>query len=274
MADARRATLRPYRMVRCFRLTTILLIAALLVACRSGGPRAAIDPILASCIPPGTVAVAGVDLEALRKSPAFPKLPAAAVSILDPLKNASYALTAWNGKDLLFVARGDFHEVPAGSTLLDSHLALSGSPEMLQAATAQHKLATTGEPELLAHAESVAGGKTVWVVARGNANLPLAGNASNINRFLHYTDYTAFTAEIGDRTMIEATGYCRRPDAAARFEESLRAFLSLAAMGYARQPEIAALLKSAEVQREGTVVHGTLSAPTDEALRLLLGAAR
>ena len=47
---------------------------AILAACRTPAPPAAIDPVLSARVPAVTVALAGIDLDRLRTSPLFAKL--------------------------------------------------------------------------------------------------------------------------------------------------------------------------------------------------------
>src|ERR1039457_4193817 len=112
-------------------------LVALWGTCRTAGPRQTVDAAWTACVPQDTLALAGVNLEQLRASALWQKLPPGAAAFLEPLRNASYLLLAYNGKDVLAIARGAFHEVPAGAVLLTKDLAVSGSPQAIRAATAQ-----------------------------------------------------------------------------------------------------------------------------------------
>src|ERR1035441_1618083 len=79
---------------------------AMLASCRTPGPPAAIDPALSARVPTATVALAGVDLDRLRASPLYAKLPPAALGFLAPFGHARYALIASTGVELLTIARG------------------------------------------------------------------------------------------------------------------------------------------------------------------------
>lgn len=220
-----------------------------------------IDPALASSVPPGASAVAGLDLVRLRSTPFFARLP-----ILEQLRDASYVLAVLTPNDLLVIARGDFRQPPAGATLLNPHLALAGSSSAIAAATAQHSTGATGAPDLLERATP----DPIWIAARGSANLPVTGNAANLNRFLHYTDYTVLTAAIGDQAAVRVTATARTAEAATHFEESLRAWVSLAGVAAARrQPELAAMFQSVQVRREGAIVYTSLTAGMDALAKLL-----
>src|ERR1035437_3881798 len=109
--------------------TAAAALIALWVSCRTAGPRQAVDAALTACVPPDTLALAGVNLEQLRASAIYQKLPPGAAAFLGPLRNASYLLLAYNGKGVLAIARGAFREAPPGAVLLAKDLAVSGSPK-------------------------------------------------------------------------------------------------------------------------------------------------
>src|ERR1019366_2117327 len=103
---------------------------AILAACRTSAPPAAIDPALSARVPEAPVALAGVDLDRLRASPLYAKLPPAARAFLEPFGNAHRVLIASTGVELLTIARG----VVPGATQIAPDLALSGAPHLISAA--------------------------------------------------------------------------------------------------------------------------------------------
>jgi hypothetical protein len=224
---------------------------------------------MASSIPADTLLLAGLDLDALRASPLYPKLPPAVRALAEPLRDAGYLLLASNGKDLLSIARGRFREAPPGATLVAPGLVAAGPSDSVRAAIAQHKTGRAGAPDLLIRAASLADGKQIWMVARGGVPLPVAGNAANLNRLLRDTEYTTIAARIDSRIEIEATSVGRTAEAGREFEESLRAILSLTAAANARQPDLVALIHSIRISRDDRTVRVTLSAGPDAAASLL-----
>lgn len=233
--------------------------AAITVSCRPA-TAPAIDPGLASCVTSTAVATAGLDLDRLRASPLYPKLTPVVGMAIEPLRNASQLLVTWDGKSFVFVARGKFREAPAGATLIDSTLAISGEAEAVRSAIAQHKTGTTGAPDLLGHAAAVAGSGEIWAAVRGRVTLPLTGNAANLNRLLRLVDYATFMAKLGSRIDLDLTGASRTADEGQRLEETLRAIVSLAG---AASPRLEPVLRSVQVRREGPIVHVTLSTDAD-----------
>ena len=258
-------------MVNCAHLarSAALMALAAAISCRSIDAPAGVRRDMASSIPADTLLLAGLNLDDLRASPLYPKLPPAARALAEPLRDAGYLLLASNGKDLLTIARGRFREAPPGATLVAPGLAVAGTPGSVRAAIAQHQTGRDGAPDLLARAASVAGGKPIWVVARGGVPLPVTGNAANLNRLLRNMEYAAIAARIGSRIEIEATAAGRTAEAGREFEENLRAILSLTAAASARQPDLVALIHAITIRREARTVRVTLSAGTEAVDQLL-----
>ena len=236
------------------------LALAILAACRTPAPPAAIDPALSARVPAATVALAGVDLDRLRTSPLYAKLPPAALAFLQPFDHAHQVLIASTGVELLAIARG----VVPGATQIAPDLALSGAPDLIAAATAAHPPAA-----ILAPAESVAPNSPLWLAVRGGIALPLEGNLANVNNLLRDTDYVTLAVQPGDPAELDLIAQCPTPAAALRFEQSFRAIVSLAAAANARQPAIAGPLQSIRIRRDDRVVRASLSAPLDALARLL-----
>jgi hypothetical protein len=230
--------------------------------------RRAIDIRLAACIPPDAALVAGVDLDALRASPLYPKIPPAAKAFAAQLGGVSSTLVAYNGKELLVAVHGNFKAPPAGAASLAPDLALIGSPEQMAAATAQYKSGRTGAPALLAQAESLAAGAQLWIVARGDARLPLAGNAANLARILRKAEFVTLTARTSAGLVLELRAIAPDSNAASAIEETLRADLTLAAAAEAKRADVAAALRAARVTRTDREVRVTLAVNDDVAGRL------
>lgn len=239
------------------------------IDCHKNPPKeqTAIDPALARCVPADAVLVAGIDLAALRNSPLYRKL--AASPFAAQLEGVSFALVAYNGKELLIAGRGDFHSPPAGALMLQPNLAVYGSPEEVALAKAQFKSKRVGAPKLLAKAEAVAPGTQVWIAARGSAPLPLSGNAANLTAILRKADFLTLTAQTGSGIVLELRASAPSDSAARAIEETLRADFTLAAAGESKQPELAAALRSVQVSRMDRDVRVTLAANDEIAARLM-----
>jgi hypothetical protein len=236
------------------------LALAILAACRTPAPPAAIDPTLSARVPAAAVALLGADLDHLRISPLYAKLPSAAIAFLRPFEHARQVLVASTGVELLAIARG----VVPGATQIAPDLALSGAPNLIAAATAEHPPAA-----ILTPAESVAPTRPLWLAVRGGIALPLEGNLANVNNLLRDTQYVTLAVQPGDPAEFDLVAQCPTPDAALHFEQSFRAIVSLTAAANARQPAIAGPLQSIRIRREDRVVRASLSAPVDALAKLL-----
>lgn len=245
------------------------LIALVLgsAACRPALPPSALDPELAACVPSDTVALAGVHLAVLRQNPVFQQLASGWATLLEPLRQASEVLVAYNGREILVIARGHFPTAPAGTRLLTPRLALAGSDAAVRAAMTQHASGQSGAPALTAFAEGVAA-QPVWAVVSGGAPLPLRGNLANLNRLLAFTEHASVTAELNSVIGLHATGVCRTAERAQQLEETLRALVSLAS-SMVRDRDLEAVIGAVEVRRNGATVQADVSAAPNAVEKLL-----
>ncbi len=220
-----------------------------------------------SCVPPNTVALAGVHLDRVRGTNAYRSLPAGWKAALAPLEDSGDLLLAYDGRDLLVIARGHFAAAPAGATLLSPELALAGSPEAVRAAARQRATGKPGAPALVARAAAVEN-RAIWAVVRGAVPLPLPGNFENLNRLLRSSEYTTFAVDANSGIEVEAAASCASAEAARRLEETLRAMMTLSA-GTVRDRDLAALIHSARLRRDDSTVHVALSATAASLEKLL-----
>jgi hypothetical protein len=253
-------------MVNCAHFTgsaALVALAAAAVSCGSVNAPAGVGRDMATYIPADTLLLAGLNLDEVRASPLYPKVPPAVRALAEPLRDAGYLLLASNGKGIAAIARGRFRETPPGATLAAPGLVVGGSPDSVRAALAQHKTGRNGAPDLLARAASIADGKQMWMVARGGIPFPVVGNAANLNRLLRDTEYTAISLRIGSGIEIEATTVGRTAEAGREFEENLRAILTLAAAADARQPDLVTLIRSIQIRRDDATVRLSFSGGPD-----------
>jgi hypothetical protein len=223
---------------------------------------------MASCVPPDTVLLAGLNVAEIRSSPLRDKLPLVE-PFLDPYRETTQLLLAFDGQDLLTIARGPFRTAPPSGTLVERSLAVSGPTAAVRAAIARRQRGSGAPARLVAFARSVAPGRPIWIVARGGVTLPLTGNAANLNRLLRDSEFAAVTAALGPRIRVEAIAIGRTPEAARDVEETLRAILVMMTMAEKRGSGAAALLGAIEIGRQDRTVHAGVSA-TPEALGNLL----
>lgn len=212
--------------------------------------------------------LAGVDADALRKSPLYAKSAGMAGAFSEQLASVSSALIASDGKELLIAARGKFASKPAGAIALKPDLVLFGSGAMMRVGAAQFNTGHTGTPDLVAQADSIAGGAQIWAVARGNAPLPFSGNAANLAAILRKANFVTLTARTNAGLALELRASAPDVNAARDIEETLRADVTLGAAGEARRPDIAAALRSIQVTRVDREVRLALSVSNETAEKL------
>jgi len=148
-------------------------------------------------------------------------------------------------------------------------LTVSGSAEMIRAAAAQYRTGKTGSPGLVDYAAKTVGHSPVWVAARGGVALPVSGNARNLNRLFRNLEYVALTVDLTSALDVHIHAAGRSEQAAREFEENLRGFLSLASAAESRRPDIAKLLDSVQIRRQGASAEASLSIPVGSLESLL-----
>lgn len=233
------------------RALPILLVvfAIAMLSCRTEGPAPHfLDAELIAHIPPGTIVLAGIDLDKLRTTSLAPLLPPITAK-------ASYALGTYNGRDSLVLLHGHFREAPPGTTLISNTLAVFG-----KSAGGAEEAPT----RLLDVAERVAPTGPVWLVSRGGVTLPLAGNAANINQVLRLADFVTAVAHVGPSIQIDAVAECANTANSTHLEENLRAIRTFLEAANQRSP-----LKSLEIRRDETTVHATFTTTPDLLQKLL-----
>ena len=236
------------------RLRQLLpLAAALTLSCRTTPP----DP-LDSCVPADTIVLAGADLNQLRHSPVYSKLP------VTPAEGASKMLLAFNGKELLIIAQGPFRAAPAGWTLVEPGLAVTGSDAQIHAAVATHADRRATKPAVLSQAARIPANKPVWIVTQGGIALPLSGNGENLNPLLAKSQYAWLTLTLTPQVEIDATFAGATDDAAAGIEKTLRGFLELAKMGEKRDAEARSILDSVRIERDKANVRASVSVSPEQ----------
>jgi len=248
----------------------IALLALAAASCRPGGPPPPIPREMTACVPPNAVLIAGARLDTIRASPIYAHLPVMVQEFLQPLKDATEVLATFDGGGILLIARGHFREATPAATLVPPDLMLSGPPALIEAARTRLRSRAPVQTDLLAQASAVASGHAAWIATRGGVPLPLTGDAENLTHLLRIANFATVGLRLeSTATAIDFDAQCATPDSASNLEETLRAFLSLSAVGLRRQPDLAEALRSAQVRREGATVHASISASPEAITRLL-----
>jgi hypothetical protein len=109
---------------------------------------------------------------------------------------------------------------------------------------------------------------------RGGRALPLSGNLANLNVLFEDADFASAAIDLGEQATLRFVARGRTSESAARLEERLRGFLSLATAAETRRPEVARLLGAVQIARNGREVTASLSASPEIVAKLLAGLAR
>jgi len=257
-----------------FLFASVLLAWGAGSACRREGPPPVVDTGMASCITGDTVALAAADLDRLRASPFVNGMGGATRELLAQYSKASKLLVGWNTHDLLIVLRGSFAAPPAGARRVGPGLAVSGAPERILFAVAQHQSGHTGALDLIEYGSAIGGSSTLWLAVRGGRMLPLSGNVANLNHLLEDSDFAGAALDLGENATLRFGARGKTEESAQTLEERLRGFLTLAGEAEIHRPELARLFGTAQIERSGRAVSATLSAPPDLLAKLLSDLAR
>jgi len=239
------------------RVKRMAVLAAAACGTIGCGPRA-VSPDMTACVPAGTIALAGMDLDRIRAAPRYARLPAAALAPLEAYRSAHRLLAAWSGTNLMIVLRG----TAAGAAAMAKDIEVIGPEDAIRAARAQYQSGKSGAPGLVDAAKTVASSQ-VWAVAKGGIALPVEGNARNLNRLFRGLEYAALAMDLDSGVDVRVIAVGRTEQGARDFEQSLRALLSLAAAAESRNAEVEKLLGSAQVERSGVKATARLQVGTD-----------
>jgi hypothetical protein len=240
-------------------------VLAALVVLAGCGQRATGDSILEGAIPVDAVIVADANLDRLRGTPLWGAVPA---GLAEPFGQASRVMAASAQDEWLVLARGNFAQPPAGGRWLAPGVAAAGSDRLTAEAERQWRSARVARP-LIEFAVAHADGSALWIAARGGVDLPLSGNYANLNRLLADVEFACVAVHLDGACRFELRAESRSEAAAQRFEQTLRAMLSLAAMAEARHAELAEALNGAVVRRDGRKVDADLSGSMETVAKLL-----
>lgn len=252
-----------------------------------------IDPALASLVPPGAVVLAGVRMDAVRKTGVWQKLalPRGEEALerfrrqtgLDPRQDLWELLAVSDGRDALVMARGKFTptgglepriEIPnarrvpykglmligsedASVVFTNSSTAVAGPAAALRA-WIDHRGGFTGIPEALAaRLKAVPPASQIWAVASAPPPLPvpLSGNLANIRKIFDSIRGGWLAVDLSAGLDAEARGECSSEPEARRLHDALRGLLGLGRLSTPdNQPDLLRAYDRVEVALEGAEV--------------------
>jgi hypothetical protein len=243
------------------RIGFLLFFCALLAGC--GGSltrRGPLDPGLAAFIPPDSVALVGVRVDQVRKTSIYRKLGAGKrVPRFDDFRveDVHELLLASDGKNVLAIARGDFHPNPS-FTLADNKTALAGPEAMVRAAISRYKSGAHDAPrDLMARAQGLPADTQIWAVVSGwrgidPEQLRAMGNAANVDRLMRSVEGANLTVDLRAGVHATLSGDCRTEADAGSLADSLRGLASLARIGLTHnQPDLVPVFDGIQVRQEG-----------------------
>jgi hypothetical protein len=246
--------------------STLLLLAACSKKNTPGSfAHASLPPSLAKFVTADALAVAEVELAALRATPLFERHRDELGSLAPD--GISELVLVWDGNRLLILQK-DHH----------GDIRLSGS---LEAVARARQTASNGSgklsQELAAPLHELPGSAQVWAVTRG---LPLQGvplpseYASLLANFRGYLQTTGIALQTDSAIHLLGRVDCVSERGSRRVYDALRAGLAFARLANQRKDAFAAsLCERFHVDREGTTVHITADFPapiSDELLRRAL----
>jgi hypothetical protein len=247
------------------RLLSVCVIAALSCACgTTKSTSAQIDRAMEAMVPADTVVLAGVKMEALRKTDVWRKIIAeqkvtqlddlAKDTGLDPRRDLNELLIASNGKSAVMMARGTFPDTAALEAKLEKSgarrtsykswtlvgndqgvvvflkpgLVVAGQPDAVRAALDQQKLPPARA--LLDKVATIPAENQVWAIATGGFSplpIPDSGNLSNLNRIFGSMENTTLTLDLRFGVTLAASGICSTDQDAKRLNDALRGLIGI-----------------------------------------------
>jgi hypothetical protein len=250
-------------------LLAVVLIAVLIGACaKPGATGVSIDSAFRSLIPPDTKALAAADIDKLKASALYqrhqsqlnlPLLDAMSERIgLDPRRDISSLLIAWNGKDAVAMARGGFNlgalqsKLPSlgarpmryksytlfgegrdAVTFFKHGIAVAGPAATLRSEIDLQSNGGGAVPsELQQRLDAIPKGDPIWAVSHGGIALPDTAMRSDIQSALsNIVDYiSAANLGLGFDTGAHLTAdiVCVSNEGAQRVHDAVRGGIGLA----------------------------------------------
>ena len=285
----------------------ILAVALVLTACRqqtnTGSLR--IDPTLASLVPDDTLFLMGADVEAIRNTSVYQKhigiieLPRlnefTRQTGVDPRKDLAEVLSMSNGKNGIFMARGDFNvrdlearldkqggrrfaykglnffgDERNAITFLNSKIALAGSTGALKSIVDNRSNGRRGLPAPLAdRLRSVPAGSQIWVAFIGGAQgldvtVPENSNLAAVIRLLRGIESAALGMDIRNGFDLSGDATCKTEDNAKQLRLALKAVIGLGRLSTPdNQPDLLKVYDAIQVDQNQTKVVVTAHIPPE-----------
>jgi hypothetical protein len=252
-----------------YLLTGFLLAAAFLGGCmKPGESGVSVNPAFRPLVPKDAKALASIDLDSLKQAGVYkrhqdllnlPLLDGMSERIgVDPRRDISNLLVAWNGRDAVAFAKGGFDVsaleaklVSLGArpvryrnyTLFDQdrealaflkrRVAIAGPGQAVRSEIDLEKNGGGGVPdELQSRLAVVPKGDQIWAVSRGGipfADVPMRSDIeSALSNIMGYVDATSIGIGVDSGTHVSAEIVCVSNEGAQRVHDALRGGIGLA----------------------------------------------
>lgn len=282
------------------RYSFLPFLLAVLLAATGCGKRTAtgvsVNSAFRPLIRPDTKALASVEVDKLKASDFyqrhrnqlnFPLLDAMSERIgLDPRRDISEIVVAWNGKDAVAIARGGFNlgalesKLPAlgtrpvryksytifgndrdALTFLKHGVALAGSAGTVRSEIDLQNNGGGGVPEeLQPRLAMIPRGDQIWAVSRGGltlAEVPLRSDIeSALSNIVGYVDATSLGIGFDAGTHLQAEILCISNEGAQRVRDALRGGIGLARLTTNdNNPGLLQLYDAIQVSQDQQTIH-------------------
>jgi hypothetical protein len=269
-----------------------------------------VDSRLKGYIPPKTQALIGVNVDKIRQSDfykrhaaqlSFPQLNEFSQQLgMDPRRDLSSFLVAWNGVDTLAMSRGTFDSAQLAKRLQSAHMtsesydkatlygdgrndlallpkgiAIGGSALLLKKTLDQDATGGGGIPEdLQLQLARINSGAQAWSVTSGVISLDklaMRGDtAINLSNISDYISATAVGLTLGSGLALDAHVTCISEEGSQRVNDALRGVIGLARLSTPdSQLDQLKLWDSIHVTKQGKEVHITSELTPELADKLL-----
>ncbi|MEN6606837.1 MAG: hypothetical protein ABFD60_06310 [Bryobacteraceae bacterium] len=278
-------------------LRILIPCVLVLAGCRGRMPdRVRIDPSLEKLVPQDATMLAGARVEELLATPAYQRWGAKALPMpmdrfaretgFDPRKDIKEILTASDGKNSVFLARGRFPLEKFGKSLndpgirrwthrgrtligndlraaavLDSNTAAAGPATAVQSAIDRADSGGGGIPGYLAERmKAIPRDSQLWIVTLGLTpvakEIPEQGNLSNLRRILASVESASVGIDLRNGFRMDVRCICRTDDGAKLIHDSLRGFVGMGRLTAPEgEPELLKFYDSIEIsQNQRTVI--------------------
>jgi len=283
-----------------------LFCLVLVTACAPGPHSLRIDPALATLVPADAIALAGIRIDKLTRSPLYrdlrPLLDTNLVSRLTRrtgrrLGDLWELLAVATPEDIVWMARGRFSasgieprltwpgarratyrnhlfisDARQAVSFMNASTALAGRPERIKAIIDQRDSEAAPPADLLALAGEIDDSAQIWAVVLGGRKPP-PGVLEPLRRLLEdilpKIERARAAVKVGETLALNVEAECRNLDDAETLRSAANAFLGFTRLQRNEGPALREALDRLSVQREGALVKLTVELPAPLVKKLL-----